>query len=442
MKNIVICQYWTNNLSYGKYTESINKKYCEDHGYTYYNQTDTDIIRNASNGRALTWYKPRFIAEVFDKFNPDYILFLDADAIVCDSSYRIEQFIDEGYNIICTEDYGPSKLNAGVFIMKNTDWTKNFLKKWWDICDELKGGENDQIGYYAHGLWQDQTCFGKLMDRLDDAADNIKIISNVRLNGREYKNQIDKNFIFHAFSYGTTANRTIDNAYYDILKIDKPTGVQLIDVVQYYSTDKHYEHDYFNLIYNDLFKDNYKDIKKFMEIGVLNGSSVELWRDYFINATIIALDFNIQNTINCLSGKNLDRIVFDSIDQSSAPQLEELIEKYSDVDVILDDASHKMFDQQITLAKAFKILNSGGIYIIEDLHTSLEALRPEKAIFGWGDASKTTTLNMLGGFNTTGKITSDYLTPEECSYLTENIKSVEIYRHRNDCSITSVIRKK
>jgi len=442
MKNIVICQYWTNNLSYGKYTESINKKYCEDHGYTYYNQTDTDIIRNASNGRALTWYKPRFIAEVFDKFNPDYILFLDADAIVCDSSYRIEQFIDEGYNIICTEDYGPSKLNAGVFIMKNTDWTKNFLKKWWDICDELKGGENDQIGYYAHGLWHDQTCFGKLMDRLDDAADNIKIISNVRLNGREYKNQIDKNFIFHAFSYGATANRTIDNAYYDILKIDKPTGVQLIDVVQYYSTDKHYEHDYFNLIYNDLFKDNYKDIKKFMEIGVLNGSSVELWRDYFINATIIALDFNIQNTINCLSGKNLDRIVFDSIDQSSAPQLEELIEKYSDVDVILDDASHKMFDQQITLAKAFKILNSGGIYIIEDLHTSLEALRPEKAIFGWGDASKTTTLNMLGGFNTTGKITSDYLTPEECSYLTENIKSVEIYRHRNDCSITSVIRKK
>jgi hypothetical protein len=262
------------------------------------------------------------------------------------------------------------------------------------------------------------------------------------LNGREYKNQIDKNFIFHAFSYGTTPNRTIDNAYYDLLKIDKPTGVQLIDVVQYYSTDKHYEHDYFNLIYNDLFKDNYKDIKKFMEIGVLNGSSVELWRDYFINATIIALDFNIQNTINCLSGKNLDRIVFDSIDQSSAPELEELIEKYSDVDVILDDASHKMFDQQITLAKTFKILNSGGIYIIEDLHTSLEALMPEKAVFGWGDASKTTTLNMLGDFNTTGKITSDYLTPEECSYLTENIKSVEIYRHRNDCSITSVIKKK
>jgi hypothetical protein len=442
MNKIVVCQYWTKNLSYGQYTEAINKKYCEEQGYVYHNEVDTDKIFANLDGRAITWYKPKFILEVLETHNPDFILFLDADAIVCDSSYRIEEFIDDNYNIICTEDYGPSKLNAGVFIMKNTEWTKNFLQKWWDICDELTGGEQNQKGYYANALWHDQTCFGHLMSALPDAIQNIKLISNKVLNGRDYKNSVDKNFIFHAFSYGMINNRTIDNAYYDIFNVTKPTGKELIDVVQYYNTDKHHEHNYFNLIYSELFKNNYKDVKKFIEIGVLDGGSVELWRDYFVNAEIIALDYNIQNTINKLSGKNLDRITFQSIDQSDPIQLEELTTQYSDVDVIMDDGSHRMYDQQITLAKTFKMLKSEGIYVLEDLHTSLEAGKPEKAWCGWGDSTKTITLDMLNEFNMTGKIKSDYMTEEECDYLTNNIKSIDVYRNRADWSITSVIIKK
>ena len=46
-----------------------------------------------------------------------------------------------------------------------------------------------------------------------------------------------------------------------------------------------------------------------------------------------------------------------------------------------------MREQQIGLAKLFKCVKEGGIYIIEDLHTSLEALMPEKRIFNWGDLS-------------------------------------------------------
>ena len=101
-----------------------------------------------------------------------------------------------------------------------------------------------------------------------------------------------------------------------------------------------------------------------------------------------------------------------------------------------------MKDQQITFAKLFKSLKSGGIYILEDLHTSLEVVMPEKRVFGWGDPEKTITLNMLKGFMENKKIVSDYMSQEEVDYLNNNIESVNIYQSRPDWSITSVIVKK
>ena len=435
---IVVAQYWTKNLSYGQYTEAINKKYCDEKGYIYHVEKDDNKIKSNINGRAITWYKPKFLLEVFEMYNPDYILFLDADAIVCDSDYLIEDFIDENYNIVCTEDYGPSKLNAGVFIMKNTQWTKDFLQKWWDISDELEGGINFEKGYYNNALWHDQTCFGYLMNKLLDAKENINLVSNSILNGREFRSY-NKNFIFHAFSYGSVKNRTIDMAYYKIFNEAPPEAENgLLDIVDHYNTDKHYEHNYFNLIYSDVLSPLKNDVKKFVEVGTYGGGSIELWRDYFTNATVYGLDINF----SILNLRSEDRIELVNLDQSDRKQLNKFSSEHNDIDVILDDGSHKMGDQQITLATLFKSLKSGGIFILEDLHTSLEAILPEKAWCGWGDPTKTLTLDMLNNFIKTGKIESDYMTEEEIDYLNKNIENVEIHQSRPDWSITSIIRKK
>jgi hypothetical protein len=101
-----------------------------------------------------------------------------------------------------------------------------------------------------------------------------------------------------------------------------------------------------------------------------------------------------------------------------------------------------MYDQQITMASFFKSLKSGGIFVMEDLHSSPEVRIPEKnSIWGWGDPTKITTLEMLESFKNTGKIISDYLSEEEKLYLEENIKSIEIF-HLAPTSITSIIYKK
>ena len=44
-KKIVVCQFYTSNVSYGKYSEKINQKYCEDNGYGYYVEKDGDKIK-------------------------------------------------------------------------------------------------------------------------------------------------------------------------------------------------------------------------------------------------------------------------------------------------------------------------------------------------------------------------------------------------------------
>ena len=101
---IVVAQYYTSNLTHGPYAEAINRKYCEIQGYTYYVDKDNDKIWQRIEDRVPTWYKPKLILDVFEKENPDYVLFLDTDAIISDFNGRIEQFIDDEYSFVAAAD--------------------------------------------------------------------------------------------------------------------------------------------------------------------------------------------------------------------------------------------------------------------------------------------------------------------------------------------------
>lgn len=426
--NITICQFYTNNISYGEFTEKINKSYCELHGYNYYVEKNENLINSKLEGRSPTWYKPHLILDVFEKFNSDYVIFLDIDAVIHNQKIKIENFIRDYDNITCTVDYGPSLINAGVFIFKNNNTVKNFLKSWWEY--------GNVYPEYKTGLWHDQTCFGLLYNECG-IKNTINIVKDPSLlNGREYN---ENGFIFHAFSYGMLKNRTIDKIYYKLFNIEPPIlehqDKTLKDICVNYNTDKHYEHNYFNLIYDEVLSPLKNKVKNFLEIGVKDGNSISLWRDYFINAHIFGLDINLDNVII-----NNERITLLQCDQSKYDDLNNL--KLPKLDIILDDGSHKMLDQQISLAALFKRLKSGGIYILEDLHTSLEAVLPEKEWCGWGDPNKTITLNMLNNFINTGIIQSDYLSKNDINYLQQNIESIKIYKNQPNWSITSIIRKK
>ena len=127
-KKIVVCQFYTSNVSYGKYTEEINKKYCNNNNYIYFVETNGEKIKDKLQGRSWTWYKPHLINEVFNNHpDCDYVLFLDIDAIFCNEQRKIEEFITDDFSILMTEDYGPSIVNAGVMLLKNDNFSKDFI---------------------------------------------------------------------------------------------------------------------------------------------------------------------------------------------------------------------------------------------------------------------------------------------------------------------------
>lgn len=438
---VAIAQFYTENVSYGKFSEEINKKYCELHGYSYHVEKSNEKIKELIEDRAFTWGKPKFLLELMEKGEHDYILFLDIDAIVCDQSIKIEEFIDENYDIIATEDYSShSLMNAGVLLIKNTEWSRKFMKDWWECGGQLKGtdvpelgGDNPEEGFFKHRLWHDQTCLTHLYKK-NNLANHIKIISHRSLNWREFD---QGNFIFHAFAYGYIRNRKIDTAYYKIfnIKIDSKNK-SLLEISDFYPTDKESEHQYISNHYEKLFEPIRNTTKRFCEIGVGNLGSVKMWRDYFPNCKVVACD------INLMENDDKDRIEILQLDQSKEEDLDNFCKNQENFDVILDDGSHKMRDQQITFAKLFKKLNPNGIFLIEDLHTSTEAKMPEKRVFDWGDPDKT-TLDMLENFIKTGKIVSAYISAQDAEYLEQNIEICKILKKNDDYwSVTSIIRKK
>jgi hypothetical protein len=220
----------------------------------------------------------------------------------------------------------------------------------------------------------------------------------------------------------------------------------LSELAKIYPTDKDFTHNYYDKVYEKYFFPIKNKVKLLCEIGIggfwkdvnwVNGNSLKVWRDYFTNSQILGLDIVKHTDI-----EDLDRINIDWINQSKKDLVIEYSNKLQDYDIILDDGSHNVYDQQITLAYFFKSLKPGGIYVLEDLHSSIEVNIPEKAkLWGWGEPGFITPLEILENFQKTGKIVSDHLTKDEEDYLQENIASVEVF-HLAPTSITSIIVKK
>jgi hypothetical protein len=105
---------------------------------------------------------------------------------------------------------------------------------------------------------------------------------------------------------------------------------------------------------------------RFLEIGVSNGGSLQMWRKYFgDDAIIFGIDINPKcEKLNGLAGQ----VRIGS--QTDHFFLESLIKEMGGIDIILDDGSHHMEHIPDTLNYLFPHLSYGGIYMIEDLCTA------------------------------------------------------------------------
>ena len=104
----------------------------------------------------------------------------------------------------------------------------------------------------------------------------------------------------------------------------------------------------------------------FLEIGVMDGGSLEMWRRYFgTEATIVGIDID-PRCADLVDTPNIIRVG----SQADPVFLRKLIQEFGAPDVVLDDGSHIATHQRASLEILFPMLKPDSLYIIEDMHTS------------------------------------------------------------------------
>ncbi len=104
----------------------------------------------------------------------------------------------------------------------------------------------------------------------------------------------------------------------------------------------------------------------FVEIGVKNGGSLFMWREFFgPQARIIGIDLNPK-------AKQFEDHGFEIFigDQNSEEFWKDFYQKVGKVDAMLDDGGHRNDNQIITTFHALNHLVDGGVLLVEDVHTS------------------------------------------------------------------------
>lgn len=93
-----------------------------------------------------------------------------------------------------------------------------------------------------------------------------------------------------------------------------------------------------------------------LEIGVGNGSSIAMWREYFPKAKVYGIDIN--------EGCKAEGIFIGS--QVDIGFLDSVLERIGVPDVIIDDGSHFAPFTIATFEHLFPKLSNGGLYFVED----------------------------------------------------------------------------
>jgi hypothetical protein len=141
---------------------------------------------------------------------------------------------------------------------------------------------------------------------------------------------------------------------------------------------KSIKHTTYFEIYDELFcRYRGKNIT-FVEIGVLGGGSLFMWREFFgPEARIIGVDLNP-------NAKKWEEQGFEIFigNQSDKDFWQEFIKKVGPIDIVLDDGGHTYLQQITTTEMLLPYVNDGGIIVVEDTHTSyMSGFGPQRYSF-------------------------------------------------------------
>ena len=172
---------------------------------------------------------------------------------------------------------------------------------------------------------------------------------------------------------------------------------------------KFYEKYFFELKNNNI---------NILELGSFYGNASAALFFYFRDANIYGGDINPD--MFKYSSKRIKNFFIDSSERSSIDK--NILSKEISFDIIIEDASHMLKDQIISLFMLFKILNPGGYFIVEELDfpESKDNMRINQS----PPDLKTILKNILKKED----FTSTYINQKEKEYFLKNYEFIKFYK--------------
>ena len=149
-----IVTFSTENIwDYSAYSFAVNEAYAEHNGYVMMHIDPTMMPdRDSYDSR---WNKVKVLERALDPDGGwasglDYIMWVDADLIFLGiTSLRIQDVVaehPEAELIVSAEHAGSTTLiNSGSIIVRNSAWSRRFLKDWWAFADRRSYSDQEQF---------------------------------------------------------------------------------------------------------------------------------------------------------------------------------------------------------------------------------------------------------------------------------------------------------
>ena len=138
--------------NYSTFSFAVNEIYSESNGY---------VMRHLDENSGPSydqydsrWNKVKALEEAIEPEHGwgkslDWIVWLDADAIVLDMNLQIEKVTaayPDAHILMSAEHAGSSTLvNSGTVIVKNSEWSLNFLRMWWTFKNRKMYSDQEQF---------------------------------------------------------------------------------------------------------------------------------------------------------------------------------------------------------------------------------------------------------------------------------------------------------
>ncbi len=173
--------------------------------------------------------------------------------------------------------------------------------------------------------------------------------------------------------------------------------------------------NYFD-IYENLFQKFLKKKIKIVEVGVGDGGSLFMWKNFFgKKAKVIGIELNPE-------AKKLEKKGFKIFigDQSNPDFWKNFYKKVGNIDILVDDGGHTNLQQVTTLIESINHINPGGMIVTEDTHTSFMKNK------GFKNPSKYSFINFTSSLIEIIHRRNPLLN-KELNFISKKINSIEYY---------------